>query len=65
MLARDPVAYSRTKHINVRYHYIHELISYGKTTVEYIPTEEIVVDVLTKPLLLAAFRRCIKGIFDL
>ena len=64
-LAKDPVAHSRTKHIDVRYHYIRELIAYGKTTISYIPTEEMVADMLTKPLSLTAFRRCISGLFAL
>ena len=64
-LARDPVAHSRTKHIDVRYHYIRELVAYNKATVEYIPTDEMVADMLTKPLLLAALRRCIKGLYSL
>jgi hypothetical protein len=64
-LARDPVAYSRTKHIDVRYHYIRELVAFNKVTIEYIPIKEIVADILTKPLSLAALRRCIKGLFAL
>jgi len=64
-LARDPVAHSRTKHIDVRYHYIRQLVTYGKTTVEYIPTEEMVADILTKPLALTAFRRCIQRLLAL
>jgi len=64
-LARDPVAHSRTKHINVRYHYIRELVAFNKVTVEYIPTEEMVANMLTKPLSLAGLRRCIGGLFAL
>ncbi len=64
-LARDPVAHSRTEHIDVQYHYIRELIAYNKAIVTYIPTEEMVANVLTKPLPLTAFRRCIKGLFSL
>jgi len=64
-LARDPVAHSRTKHIDVRYHYIRELVAFNKVTVEYIPTEEMVADMLTKPLSLAGLRRCIGGLFAL
>jgi hypothetical protein len=64
-LAKDPVAHSRTKHIDVRYHYIRELVSYGKATIDYMPTEDMVADMLTKPLPLTAYRRCIQGLFDL
>jgi len=64
-LVRDPVAHSRTKHIDVRYHYIRELVAFNKVTVEYIPTKEMVADMLTKPLSLAGLRRCIGGLFVL
>jgi len=54
-LARDPVAHSRTKHIDVRYHYIRELIAGRKTTVDYCPTVDMTADILTKPLTLQGF----------
>jgi hypothetical protein len=65
VLARDPVAYSRTKYINICYYYIRELVAFNKVTIEYIPTKEMVADMLTKPLLLAALRRYIEGLFVL
>ena len=61
-LAKDPVSHSRTKHIDVRYHYIRQLVAFEKTHVEYKPTGEMLADLLTKPLVLAAFRRCIQGL---
>ena len=64
-LARDPVAHSRTKHIDVRYHYIRELVSFQKTTVDYIATEDMLADILTKPLPLTAFNRCVMGLLSL
>ena len=59
-LARDPVAHSRTKHIDVRYHYIRELVSFGKTTIDYMPTEDMLADILTKPLPYPAFKKLIE-----
>jgi hypothetical protein len=64
-LAKDPIAYSRTKYIEVRYHYIRDLIAYSKATLAYCPTEDMLADVLTKPLPLAAFKRCIQGLMSL
>jgi len=64
-LARDPIAHSRTKHINVRYYYIKELVAFNKVTMEYIPTKEIVANMLTKPLSLVGLRRYIGGLFAL
>ena len=57
-LAKDPVANSRTKHIDVRYHYIRELVVEGKTAIDYCPTVDMTADILTKPLTLQGFQRC-------
>jgi hypothetical protein len=64
-LAKDPVGHRRTKHIDVRYHYIRQLVTYGKATITYLPTEDMVADILTKPLPLVAFKRCIQGLLAL
>jgi hypothetical protein len=58
-IAENPIAHRRTKHIDVRYHYIRQLIAAGKATVSYVPTQDMLADVLTKPLPLPALRRCI------
>ena len=63
-MAQDPVAHSRTKHIEVRYHYIRQLVAYRKITISYLPTEEMLADILTKPLPITAFKRCIKGYLE-
>lgn len=60
-LAKDPIAHSRTKHIEVRYHYIRQLVAYGKMTLTYLRTEDMLADILTKPLPITAFKRCIQG----
>jgi hypothetical protein len=61
-LAKDPVAHARTKHIEVRYHYIRQLIAYGKMSLAYLRTEDMLADILTKPLSNTAFQRCIRGL---
>ena len=40
----------RTRHINVRYFFIKERIDSGEVKVKYLPTEDMVADILTKPL---------------
>jgi len=64
-LAKDPVAHSRTKHIDVRYHYIRELVVGRKTIVEYCPTADMTADILTKPLSLQSFQRCRRKLLGL
>lgn len=40
----------RTKHIDIRYHHIREKVDNGLIGIEYISTNEMTADVLTKPL---------------
>lgn len=41
---------NRTKHINVRYHFIKDYIKSEMITCEYCPSENMVADLFTKPL---------------
>ena len=49
-IARNPVFHSRTKHIDIRHHFIHEAIQDGVIDLRFCPTNEMIADVLTKPL---------------
>ena len=49
-LAKNPVHHSRTKHMDVKYHYIRELVRAEEIVVQHIHTDRQVADVLTKPL---------------
>ena len=49
-LARDNKFHSRTKHINLQYHFIHEAVKEGKIEVTYVPTEDNVMDIFMKSL---------------
>jgi hypothetical protein len=40
----------RTKHINMRYFFIKDVINRGEATVEHCPTKSMWADVLTKPM---------------
>ena len=48
-LAKNPVQHQRSKHIDIKYHFIRSEIQKGQISLEYIPTEENVADVFTKP----------------
>lgn len=41
---------TRTKHIEVHYHYIRDAVKYGEIFLRYIPTEDMVADIMTKEL---------------
>lgn len=49
-LAKDDRYHSRTKHIDIRYHFICYHIEKGNVEVSYCPTEDMVADILTKAL---------------
>ncbi|CAB1110629.1 unnamed protein product [Ectocarpus sp. CCAP 1310/34] len=49
-LVQNPFSSARSKHIDVRYHFIPELFKSGKITAEYVPTEEQHADMLIKVL---------------
>lgn len=49
-LSKNPVHHERSKHIDVRFHFIRECIGDGKMEVDHVRTEEQLADVLTKPL---------------
>ena len=49
-LSKNPVFHDRSKHIDVRYHFIRECIGDGKMDIEHVRTEEQLANILTKPL---------------
>lgn len=50
MLAKNNGYSPRTKHINVRHHYIRELVERGIINIKQVDTSENLADVFTKPL---------------
>jgi hypothetical protein len=49
-LSKNPQHHNRTKHIDVKYHFIRESTQRGLIQLAYIPTGEMVADILTKSL---------------
>ncbi|GJU97507.1 retrovirus-related pol polyprotein from transposon TNT 1-94 [Tanacetum coccineum] len=49
-ISNNPVLHSRTKHIDIRYHFIRDHILKGDTELHFIPTECLLANIFTKPL---------------
>ncbi len=47
----------KTKHIDIKHHFIRDHIESGDISLSYIPTEEMTADILTKPLPRPAYER--------
>jgi hypothetical protein len=54
-IAKSDTVSSRTKHIDVRHHFIRQHINDGLFTMLWIPTTEMTADIFTKPLPLPLF----------
>jgi len=49
-MSRNPVDHARTKHIDIRYHFVREAVQNRIIELIYCPTINMIADVLTKPL---------------
>jgi hypothetical protein len=59
-LSKDNKFHARTKHIDIRYHFIREAVEDGKLAVVYIPTEDNAADIFTKALPKTKFRQFVE-----
>lgn len=58
MLAKNAVYHQRSKHIDIRYHFIREALKTDKLQLEHKGTSEMAADILTKGLQRAKHSRC-------
>ena len=49
-MSENPVFHDRSKHIDIRYHFIWDMVQRGVVRLDHIGTNEQVADILTKPL---------------
>lgn len=55
-LPRNPVMHDRSKHIDVRYHFLRELVNDGVVQLQFCGTRQHITDIFTKSLKLELFR---------
>uniref|UniRef100_A0AAV1VKE2 Polyprotein n=1 Tax=Peronospora matthiolae TaxID=2874970 RepID=A0AAV1VKE2_9STRA len=54
-LAKNPEFHKRTKHIDIRYHFVREKVESGEVVLEYCPTQDMLADMMTKPIAAVQF----------
>ena len=51
LMTGNPVQHSLTKHISIRYHFIREYVIEGTIKLHFVPTDQQLADIFTKPLI--------------
>ena len=55
-LAVNPMGHSRSKHIDIQYHFVREQLARDIISLSYIPTSNMAADGLTKALQKTSFK---------
>ena len=56
LMSRNPLNHGRTKHVDVRYHWIRNQVKLGALKLKYVKSENQLADILSKPVSVAVFR---------
>ncbi|GKC77995.1 hypothetical protein Tco_1128769 [Tanacetum coccineum] len=59
VISNNPILHSRTKHIDIRYHFIRDHILKGDIELHFVPTDLQLADIFTKPLAEPSFTRLV------
>ena len=59
---KDPKFHSKTKHIDIKYHYVKDMVARGEVNLKYISTYDMIADSLIKAITRDVFEMHIKYI---
>ena len=59
---KDPKFHAKTKHIDIKYNFIKDMVTRKEVKVKYITTQEMVIDLFTKPTPKEAYFRQVKSL---
>ena len=58
-LCKNPVYHERTKHVDVKYHYVRDQVAKGTVNIQKVPTENNPADMGTKIMTATKFKHCL------
>ena len=60
--AKDSKYHGRTKHIDIRYHYIRDMVAQKEVVLKHLSTSRMVADPLTKPIARDVFEAHVRNL---
>ena len=64
LISKNDVYHDRTKHIDIRYHYVRDMVKSGLFKVEWVPTDQQLADGMTKGLGSTIFTNMFESIMN-
>lgn len=58
-LSKNVITHKRSKHIDIKFHFTRELVDQKEIEIQYLRTDQMLADVLTKPLSKTKHNQCI------
>jgi hypothetical protein len=60
--AKDPKYHGKTKNIDIRYHYIRDMVAQKEVVLKHISTSQMIANPFTKPIVRDAFQTHVKSL---
>ena len=57
-MSKNQIYHERTKHIDVRLHFVRDVIAQGLVKIEKVSSEDNAADMMTKVVTLTKFKHC-------
>ena len=54
-LVENPIFHKKSKHVDIKYHFVRELVENRTLAIQYVSTVDNIADIFTKPLSLKEF----------